>query len=83
MRQKPEERLSRCPDKIRAQNQTYPTDAGSPTDLYWSNPSVSETLIYSGSSSEKKKLRRDGRKEKRSRRIEAAPVWKRSQRMQR
>lgn len=52
-RQKREERLSRCPDKITAHEQMYCTDVAA-ASLYWSNPSVSETLIYLGSYDKRK-----------------------------
>lgn len=52
-RQKQEERLSKCPDKITAHEQMYRTDVAA-ASLYWSNPSVSKTLIYLGNFDERK-----------------------------
>lgn len=52
-RQKWEGRLSRCPDKITAHEQMYRTDVAAAI-LDWSNPSVSETLIYLGSDDKRK-----------------------------
>lgn len=52
-RQKRVERLSRCPDKITAHEQMYCTDVAA-ASLYWSNPSVSESLIYLGSYDKRK-----------------------------
>lgn len=54
-RQKPEERLSRCPDKITAHEQLSCTDVAAASDsLYWSSPSVSKTLIYMSSFDKRK-----------------------------
>lgn len=52
-RQKREERLSRCPDRITAHGQMCCTDVAA-ASLYWSNPSVSETRIYLGSYDKRK-----------------------------